>query len=201
MKNDGLGKRIKSIREELGKNQTEFGELFEPTAPKSAVSRWEHGGSPNKRRLKRIAELGEVSVDYLINGPSLSDDEIDKILDRGTEHLSINEKKRLRENILEGEIETNEKIDESKKRFEINLKRFSEDSSAYAGYDTFNNFFEIFDYIKKNGYINQMADLRQVSYLMKVLITYNSNSEFSNEKLQKAISQLLQEIVTMNKEK
>lgn len=60
-----LGKKIKEIRLSLGKNQEEFGQLFEPPAPKSAVSRWEHGGSPNKKRLKKIAELGGVSVSDL----------------------------------------------------------------------------------------------------------------------------------------
>lgn len=63
-----MGKRIKSIREKLGKSQSEFGELFSPPAPKSAVSRWEHGGSPNKRRLAEIAKLGEITVDELIYG-------------------------------------------------------------------------------------------------------------------------------------
>lgn len=68
MVNTGLGLRIKSIRENLGKNQSEFGELFNPPAPKSAVSRWEHGGSPNKKRLAEIAKLGGMTVDELIYG-------------------------------------------------------------------------------------------------------------------------------------
>ena len=63
-----MGRRIKSIREKLGKNQSEFGELFNPPAPKSAVSRWEHGGSPNKKRLAEIAKLGETTVDGLVYG-------------------------------------------------------------------------------------------------------------------------------------
>lgn len=79
MNNQGLAKRIKSIREGLGKSQEEFGQLFDPPAPKSAVSRWEHGGSPNKRRLAIIAKLGNISVDELING-SL-DETIAEIID------------------------------------------------------------------------------------------------------------------------
>lgn len=65
-KNIGLGERIKTIRLQLGKTQTEFGKMFDPPAPKGAVSRWEHGGGPNKKRLKEIADLGNVTVDYLL---------------------------------------------------------------------------------------------------------------------------------------
>ncbi|MCC4371234.1 helix-turn-helix domain-containing protein [Limosilactobacillus reuteri] len=68
MTNKELGKRIKEIRLKLGKSQEEFGKLFEPPAPKSAVSRWEHGGKPNKKRLVKIAELGGTTVDELVNG-------------------------------------------------------------------------------------------------------------------------------------
>lgn len=68
MVNVALGNRIKAIREKMGKNQEEFGKMFNPPAPKSAVSRWEHGGSPNKRRLAKIAELGDMTVDELVNG-------------------------------------------------------------------------------------------------------------------------------------
>ena len=66
--NKALGERIKTIREKLGKSQTEFGQLFDPPAPKSAVSRWEHGGSPNKKRLSDIAKMGGISVEELIYG-------------------------------------------------------------------------------------------------------------------------------------
>ena len=72
MKNNSMGEKIKKIRLDLGKSQFEFGQLFNPPAPKSAVSRWEHGGSPNKKRLKRIAELGNVPVDFLTNGDLIS---------------------------------------------------------------------------------------------------------------------------------
>lgn len=68
MKNSNLGERIKKIRLKLGKSQEEFGKIFNPSAPKSAVSRWEHGGYPNKKRLAKIAKLGGISVDELING-------------------------------------------------------------------------------------------------------------------------------------
>lgn len=81
-KNIELGNRIKAIRMKLGKNQTEFGKMFDPPAPKGAVSRWEHGGSPNKKRLKRIADLGGVSVEYLIKGVKLNVNDFLDLVDK-----------------------------------------------------------------------------------------------------------------------
>lgn len=70
-----LGKRIKSIRIKYGLTQKEFGKLFENKeknenkANKGIVSAWERGASvPSPERLKKIAELGEMSVDELLYG-------------------------------------------------------------------------------------------------------------------------------------
>lgn len=62
-----IGYSIKLIRKQLGLTMEEFGELFDPPASQSIVSRWESGVSiPNNRRLKRIADLGNVTVADLI---------------------------------------------------------------------------------------------------------------------------------------
>ena len=62
-----IGYSIKLIRKQLGLTMEEFGELFDPPASQSIVSRWESGISiPNNRRLKRIADLGNVTVADLI---------------------------------------------------------------------------------------------------------------------------------------
>lgn len=65
-----IGIKIKAIRQSLGKNLREFGELVDD-ASDSIVSRWEKGISkPNPYRLKRIAELGNKSIAYLLyNSP------------------------------------------------------------------------------------------------------------------------------------
>lgn len=65
-----LGIKIKEIRQSLGKNLREFGELVDDTSD-SIVSRWEKGISkPNSYRIKRIAELGDVPIAYLLyNSP------------------------------------------------------------------------------------------------------------------------------------
>ena len=62
----------------------EFGELFDPPANKSIVSRWEKDVSvPNNRRMKRIAELGGVTVADLIidNKALISKKEYDRLKD------------------------------------------------------------------------------------------------------------------------
>lgn len=63
-----LGKRIKDIRVNVcGKTMEEFGKLVD--SGKSNVSRWERGENvPNDLTLKKIAELGNVSVEELLYG-------------------------------------------------------------------------------------------------------------------------------------
>lgn len=64
-----IGERTKTIRCSLGLSMEEFGKLFQPNVDKSLISRWEKEvNHPNKERIKRIAEIGKVSIDYLNNG-------------------------------------------------------------------------------------------------------------------------------------
>lgn len=63
-----LGLRIQQIRKEKGLTLEEFGELV-LNAGKSAVSKWEKGSSiPNNKRLKVIADLGNMSIESLMFG-------------------------------------------------------------------------------------------------------------------------------------
>ena len=63
-----LGNRIKSIRLEKSMNLKEFGYYIDNTSD-SIVSRWEKGKSvPNAKRLKKIAELGGITVNELLYG-------------------------------------------------------------------------------------------------------------------------------------
>ena len=63
-----LGNRIQLIRKELGKTLKDFGKLVDD-ADKSLVSRWEKGLTvPNNKRLKIIAELGNLTISELLYG-------------------------------------------------------------------------------------------------------------------------------------
>lgn len=62
-----LGKRIKNIRKSRTENQTEFGRIFGANA--SNVSVWERGiNLPNRERIKKIAEIGNITVEELLYG-------------------------------------------------------------------------------------------------------------------------------------
>ncbi len=56
------GSEIKLVRMKKGLTMKEFGELFEPPASDSIVSRWERNVSrPSPKRMKKIMELKEGS--------------------------------------------------------------------------------------------------------------------------------------------
>lgn len=64
-----VGKRIKTIRINKGETTKEFAKHFNPKASDSLVSRWERGVNlPNNERIEKIAELGDMTVDELLNG-------------------------------------------------------------------------------------------------------------------------------------
>ena len=69
----GLNERIKMIRIKMGMTMEEFGKLV-LDANKSVVSKWEKGLTvPNNERLLRIAELGNISTEYLLSGNPFSE--------------------------------------------------------------------------------------------------------------------------------
>ena len=71
-----VGKRIKQIRTEYFEKkltQTEFGQLIDSAVKKSSVRDWENGNNlPNKERLKKIANIANVSVDYILFGKKIN---------------------------------------------------------------------------------------------------------------------------------
>ena len=62
-----VGVRISNIRRNLGLSMEELGKRLDTS--KGAVNNWEKGiNFPNKERLKKITELGNVSMGYLLYG-------------------------------------------------------------------------------------------------------------------------------------
>lgn len=94
-----LGSRIKTIRKRRGENQSQFGGHFVPPVSKGGVSRWESGNTkPNAKRLGEIAKLGDVTVDFLVNGDSTTPEDAQKLLNKIIEQpqlANIEEKKKL----------------------------------------------------------------------------------------------------------
>lgn len=67
-----VGLRIKSIRINRKESTADFAKNFDPEASDSLVSRWERGVNlPNNIRIKRIADLGDITVEELLYGKKL----------------------------------------------------------------------------------------------------------------------------------
>lgn len=70
-----VGLRIKEIRLNLGYSMDEFASKIDGTAKSGTISNWETGKNlPNNKRLKRISEIGGVSLSYLLKGEKSIDD-------------------------------------------------------------------------------------------------------------------------------
>lgn len=65
-----ISQRIRQIRKNLGLSMDEFARRIDPKAKSGTVSNWETGKNlPNNERLKKIAELGETTIDELLAPP------------------------------------------------------------------------------------------------------------------------------------
>ncbi|MCT3284062.1 XRE family transcriptional regulator [Lactiplantibacillus pentosus] len=131
------GQRIKTIRITLGKTQADFADSInqrldsDGTVTRGTVNNWEHGRNlPNKRRLKIIADLGGVSVDYLLHGSSITVSTIDSLAEkykRGT--ITPDEKLLMNEASIDFRIETSTMVKATKNMAE---KLFNE--TAYESF-------------------------------------------------------------------
>ena len=62
-----VGNRIKNIRLSLGMTMEEFANEIDNKSKSGTVSNWETGKNlPNAKRLKKIAELGDTTVQELL---------------------------------------------------------------------------------------------------------------------------------------
>lgn len=67
--NENMGTRIRDIRKNLGLSMADFAKIVDPPAASSNVSNWENNKvKPNAARTNSIAELGGVTIDYLLYG-------------------------------------------------------------------------------------------------------------------------------------
>lgn len=64
-----VGYRIREIRKKLGLSMTAFAQKIDSKSKSGTISNWETGKNlPNNERLKRIAEIGNISVNQLLYG-------------------------------------------------------------------------------------------------------------------------------------
>lgn len=191
-KNIGLGQRIKSIRLRLGKNQSEFGEMFDPPAPKGAVSRWEHGGGPNKQRLKKIAELGGVSVEYLINGDYSSDAEIKNIFNKvlySSADLTKEEKQKLNAAQLDFKLITNKMSATAQNRIDRENALIAKHPFSISDLNVYGSFLSLLNQIRLHGTEDQMTDFFVIITLISQVA--NGDIEYNKEDILPDINRLL----------
>jgi transcriptional regulator with XRE-family HTH domain len=62
----GIAGRIVEVRKKLNLSQEEFGKLV--GVRKSTISRYESGTIPGDENLRRIAEIGNTTIDWLLRG-------------------------------------------------------------------------------------------------------------------------------------
>lgn len=68
-----VGRRIRKIRFELGMTMSQFANEIDQAAKSGTVSNWETGKNlPNRVRTKRIAALGNTTIDFILYGSSKS---------------------------------------------------------------------------------------------------------------------------------
>lgn len=164
--NPQIGERIKAIRKRLGENQSQFGEHFSPIVNKASVSRWESGNTlPSAKKLKYIADLGSVSVDYLINGSSLSLMATKVLLDKavGGEKLTGDEQKKLSESQLDLYVTTSRLAKNSSEEIRQLIEQQRElidkkPLSILSGY-SLSDFLIFFNLVRLYGSDNQNSEM------------------------------------------
>lgn len=105
----------------------EFGNLIDSNVKSGTVTNWESGkNAPNKKRLKRIADLCGVSVDFLLNGTQMSIRDVKRfqsaLIDKGT---LTNEEKRISREIS---VETRLAIQSANEPFDKISRQVFKDS-------------------------------------------------------------------------
>lgn len=99
-----LGERLKKSRERRGLSQTDAAKRL--NINNKTLSRYENGGSePDSETLKNLAELYDVSTDFLLGKETDGDDAIPQPLKtffrHGISGISENENELLKEEILD----------------------------------------------------------------------------------------------------
>lgn len=79
MDKKSIGARIRKVRNSLGHNQTKFGNLV--GASNASISSYENGDSyPSIGILIRIAQVGNIAIEWLIMGDDVTKKMLKKLL-------------------------------------------------------------------------------------------------------------------------
>lgn len=160
------------------------------------VNNWESGkNAPNKQRLKRIAELGGVSVEYLINGSRLSIDDIKKLANKLTkeEHLTSEEIKKANEAMLDSKEISKTIFDSTNQKAKAKLKNQQQIIDEHPlnpfDRDLYADFVALFNLLRLTGSEQQYISFSTlINFMFRIA---NGNMEYDKEDLLPNIDKLL----------
>lgn len=140
------------------------------------VNNWESGkNAPNKQRLKRIAELGGVSVEYLINGSRLSIDDIKKLADKLTKegYLTSEEIKKANEAMLDSKEISKTIFDSTNQKAKAKLKNQQQILKEYPlnpfDRDLYANFVSLFNLLRLTGSEKQYVSFSTlINFILRI---------------------------------
>lgn len=179
MDKKAIGSRIRAVRLKLGLSMEEFIERIDNKPGKGrsgTVNNWESGkNAPNKQRLKRIAELGGVSVEYLINGSRLSIDDIKKLADKLTKegYLTSEEIKKANEAMLDSKEISKTIFDSTNQKAKAKLKNQQQILKEYPlnpfDRDLYANFVSLFNLLRLTGSEKQYVSFSTlINFILRI---------------------------------
>lgn len=208
--NSGLGSRIRAIRQQLGLSMEDFIERIDnkPGKGKSGtVNNWESGkNAPNKRRLKKIAELGGVSVDFLLHGSKSQSiahtrSLIDKAV-RDTSSLTDAESRELNEQLLDFRSGVADSILLSGNIAKQQVKREQKivDENPYNAMDwqTYGDFLSLLNLIRLKGSEKQQVNFATI--INSMLQTAEGKMEYDKQDVLNVLDPLLSSFPIDNKD-
>lgn len=194
--NPGIGNRIKQIRLKNGKSQEDFGSLFEPPVNKTSVSRWESGKTlPTSKRLQKIAELGGVSVKYLIDGSQLSVANLKKLAEKikKEDQLTSEEITKANEALLDAKIFGKTLFDSTNQKATVKLKKQQQIIDEHPlnpfDRDLYADFVALFNLLRLTGSEQQYISFSTlINFMFRIA---NGNMEYDKEDILPNIDKLL----------
>lgn len=187
------GQRIKEVRQMLNLSMDKFGKLL-GGLPRSTVNNWERGiNLPKLETLNRIAEVGNVTNEYILYG-NQEDEYIANLLRKKASEVDPMMTKVLTDFLKESELEDNQELNRIVTFFAENLTPPTEKDYLYYHlideeknlYLASNNFGKIAKFYLHYDMINEIIHImpftfaeHSISRLMIFLTNFESIKYFS----------------------
>lgn len=160
------------------------------------VNNWETGkNAPNKKRLKKIADLGSVSVDYLINGSQLSVANLKKLAEKikKEDQLTNEEITKVNEALLDKKIFLKTLFDSTNQKATVKLKKQQQIIDEHPlnpfDRDLYADFVALFNLLRLTGSEQQYITFSAlINFMLRIA---NGNMEYDKEDLLPNIDKLL----------